>query len=213
MDSVTRLGKRYDAKVMRALMYMPAFPGASPEAAEALDAWMSELAARLNTDMPLSERYEVTCADPEIQPSTLRVLHRSHGIPSEREIPFELFAAAEFRQLHDTGLRLADLISPGALVRRGERERSVLSFEQAVNWLLDEAKRGQHIQRYKGLGEMNPAQLWETTMDAATRRLLRVTIEDVVGADEIFSILMGDQVEPRRDFIEKNALFVENLDV
>ncbi len=213
MDSVTRLGKRYDSKVMRALMYMPAFPGGGLEVAEALDAWMSELAARLNADMAISERYEIARADPEIHPAALRVVHRSHGIPTEREIPFEIFTSAEFRQLHDIGLRLADLISPGALVRRGERERSVLAFEQAVNWLLDEAKRGQHIQRYKGLGEMNPEQLWETTMDAATRRLLRVTIEDVVGADEIFSILMGDQVEPRRDFIQKNALFVENLDV
>jgi DNA gyrase subunit B len=141
------------------------------------------------------------------------VLHWSHGIPNEHEVPFEVFSSADFRHLHETGTRLSDLVGPGAFVRRGERERPVASFEQAMSWLLDEAKRGQHIQRYKGLGEMNPEQLWETTMDAASRRLLRVTIEDVVRADEIFSILMGDQVEPRRDFIEKNALFVENLDV
>ena len=213
MDSVARLGKRYDSKVMRSLMYMPAFPGGGLEAADALDAWMSELAARLNADMAMSERYAIGRQDFETHPAALRVVYRSHGIPSEREIPFELFSSVEFRHLHDIGVRLGDLITPGALVRRGERERSVFSFEQAVSWLLDEAKRGQHIQRYKGLGEMNPEQLWETTMDAATRRLLRVTIEDVVGADEIFSILMGDQVEPRRGFIEKNALFVENLDV
>ena len=105
------------------------------------------------------------------------------------------------------------MLDKDAVVRRGDKEREVGTFREAIDWLMDEARRGQTIQRYKGLGEMNPDQLWDTTVNPETRRLMQVKIEDAIRADEIFTTLMGDHVEPRREFIERNALAVSNLDV
>jgi DNA gyrase subunit B len=111
------------------------------------------------------------------------------------------------------GTELKDIIGEGAAIERGKDRQDVATFAEAIDWLMTQAKQGQTIQRYKGLGEMNPEQLWDTTVNPDTRRLMQVRIEDAVAADEIFTTLMGDQVEPRRDFIERNALAVANLDV
>jgi DNA gyrase subunit B len=108
---------------------------------------------------------------------------------------------------------LQGLLGVGAYVKRGDGQQPVREFRDAIDWLLSEVQRGISVQRYKGLGEMNPEQLWETTMDPMTRRLLKTRVEDAVSAGEIFSTLMGDEVEPRREFIETNALGVRNLDV
>ena len=128
-------------------------------------------------------------------------------------IDADLLASGDFAQILAAAAVLKDLVHDGAIVRRGDKQQPVKLFKDALDWLLSEARASVSIQRYKGLGEMNPAQLWETTMDPAVRRLLRVQIEDVLTNEEIFSTLMGEQVEPRRAFIESNALGVRNLDV
>jgi DNA gyrase subunit B len=141
------------------------------------------------------------------------VRRSEHGSVFEKTLPREFFGSAEYRRIAELGLTLSGMIGEGAYVTSGSQRRDIGSFKEAINWLFDQARKGQTMQRYKGLGEMNPEQLWETTINPASRRLLQVRIEDAIAADDIFNTLMGDQVEPRREFIEKNALAVSNLDI
>ncbi len=136
-----------------------------------------------------------------------------HGVSQKSTMWMEFFNSKDYQMITETGKEVRELIEDGAYVQRGEKKQTVKYFRQAWEWLIEEAKRGQQIQRYKGLGEMNPEQLWSTTMDPSVRRLLQVRIEDAVAADQIFTCLMGDNVEPRRDFIESNALNAINIDV
>ncbi|MCE7876456.1 MAG: DNA gyrase subunit B, partial [Betaproteobacteria bacterium PRO3] len=133
--------------------------------------------------------------------------------PHASAIDADFLEGGDGAQIASAAQALQGLVRPGASVKRGEKTLAVRSFKEALDWLIEEARGAVSIQRYKGLGEMNPAQLWETTMDPAVRRLLKVQIEDAVGSEEVFSKLMGEEVEPRRAFIETNALGVRNLDV
>ena len=147
----------------------------------------------------------------------LRIQRRLHGNMKVSVIDADFVRGADYSVLAEAAATFKGLIRPGAMVRRGtgdkKRESAIIDFHHAMAWLREEAERGVSKQRYKGLGEMNPEQLWETTMDPKVRRLLKVQIEDAIAADQIFTTLMGDDVEPRRAFIEINALAAGNIDV
>ncbi len=213
MASLQRLARRYNFAVLEKILYMPALSEGDLHDIQKVEGWCSELEQRINAQIKAGERFELRVA-PEAEGFVIHARKLTHGIlSSEQSIPSEFFAGAEYGRMVALGQQLDGLLGDDAYVERGEKQQPVASFKQAVDWLMEEAKRGQHIQRYKGLGEMNPEQLWETTMNPDTRRMLQVRIEDAVAADQIFTTLMGDQVEPRRDFIELNALSVSNLDV
>jgi DNA gyrase subunit B len=210
---IKRWARRYDERLLDQLIYMPSVSAAEFERADWMRDWTRDLAQHLNglSDSPRSYRVEYRqVAD---HPARVTVSKTEHGSVTEKALPKEFFESAEYLRIVELGKTLAGMIGEGAFVNRGEAREDVGSFKQAMQWLIEQARKGQSIQRYKGLGEMNPEQLWDTTINPATRRLMQVRIEDIVASDEIFTTLMGDQVEPRREFIEKNALAVSNLDV
>jgi len=206
-----RAARRYDQHVLEQMLQMPELAPAEREDEARLAAWGAQLETLVNAGQPAGRHYRVT-----LQPGTpphLVVARTEHGVTAEKHLHREFFNSSEYRRIAELSRTLSGLFGPGAYVKRGEARQEVASFREAIQWLLDQARKGQYIQRYKGLGEMNPDQLWDTTINPATRRLVQVKIEDALGADEIFSTLMGDQVEPRREFIERNALSATNLDV
>ncbi|WP_313173734.1 DNA topoisomerase (ATP-hydrolyzing) subunit B [Stenotrophomonas sp.] len=212
-ETIARNAHRYDRSLLEALVDFTPMDlehlRSAPEG-EGLEA----LAKRLNQGSLGTPRFTLVLQEPnEHRPAAVLVTRRHMGEEHTQVLPLAAFESGELRQLHVASQLLHGLVREGATINRGNKSSEITGFAQAQAWLMEEAKKGRQIQRFKGLGEMNPEQLWDTTVNPDTRRLLQVRIEDAVEADQIFSTLMGDVVEPRRDFIESNALKVTNLDI
>jgi DNA gyrase subunit B len=205
-----RLAKRYDPLFLEQLIEFSRY--STDWNKKDISAWCELMEAKLKAKSASSIHYELEVIKGE-EGHDLLLKKAIHGVIEEKRITPDFFLGPEYRLIGKLAETLNGLIQPEAFVRRGKSEKEVSSFREVYEWLMAESRKGRSIQRFKGLGEMNPEQLWDTTVNPETRRLLQVTIEDAVAADEVFTTLMGDEVEPRRDFIEKNAMYVTNLDV
>jgi len=215
MSAIQRLSRMHENEVLLAMLRTPAPEIESTEdkkSRTALSKWFNTLAEQLNEQQTSGTKYTVT-EDWDNSPGQLTMVKWVHGQAKDDVYNEDYFTSADFKLLRNFANQLNGLLEEGAFIQRGERKLEGQDFVVMMAWLMDEAKRGQTIQRYKGLGEMNPDQLWETTMDPEVRRMMQVKIEDAIAADEVFTTLMGDQVEPRREFIEQNALSATNIDV
>jgi DNA gyrase subunit B len=212
MARLELLSKVYPLAVTRKLLEVPPLDHASLTDESVVAEWVERLGESLRGD-PDAEYLTGTRFDQEHREYLPVVSIQWRGVTRDVVFGQDFFLSGEYRDIAAMSQRLGGLLEEGAYVKRGDRTQPVDRFATALSWLLDEARRGVDLQRYKGLGEMNPDQLWNTTMDPDVRRMLRVTVDDAIGADQMFTTLMGDQVEPRREFIESNALAVANLDV
>jgi len=213
-STITSLSRLYDQKVLWALTQLEPID----QSKLSDDKYANQIAMSINEEVSKTADTSVEYNSRVIKDgegdNQIIIERTYHGLFFQTRLKQEFIQSTEYQQIISLGNKLSMLKEKGfSHVKRGDKSQPVDNFEQALGWLMEQAKKGHYIQRYKGLGEMNPEQLWETTMDASKRRLLQVTIDDAVGADETFTTLMGDQVEPRRDFIERNAFSVSNLDV
>ena len=213
-ETIKKMSRQIPADILEKMIYSRTITVDDFSDKEKVKAWTDSLMTQLTNQEGNGSIYTVELnhgAERDIYYPCFNV--RKHGIDRTYECSYEFINSKEFDDINKLNTAINELMEEGAFVKRGEKIKPVASFEQALNWLMAESKRGQYIQRYKGLGEMNPEQLWETTMDPESRRMLQVTIEDAIAADLLFTTLMGDHVEPRRKFIEDNALRVANLDI
>ena len=213
MKTLKRLSRLYPEELTEHFVYLPEVTLEQLGDHAVMQAWLAKLQERLNSSQKSGLAYNASLREDKERNVWLpEVEITSHGLASYITFNRDFFGSNDYRTVVNIGAKLSSLLGEGAYVQRGERRKAIVEFKEGLDWLMNETTKRHTIQRYKGLGEMNPDQLWETTMDPTVRRMLKVTIEDAIAADQIFNTLMGDAVEPRRDFIESNALSVSNLD-
>ena len=211
---VRRMSRLYTADALNSMIYLPAVNAEMLSSEGDMADWAEKLKLAVVATLPSGARAETQAIeDREHQVWLPKLTITHHGVPTEYPLSVEFFESADYKNICALGEQLQGLIEEDAWMQKGERRQPIDSFEQGLEWLMHESTKRHYIQRYKGLGEMNPDQLWETTMDPESRRMLKVRVEDAIAADQIFTTLMGDHVEPRRAFIEDNALNVSNLDI
>ena len=203
--TLEKLSKKYNELLLKSMLEMPKI---SLKDADKTNSWCQELQDKMNNNSSMAESHSLSYSS-----NAITYIMRTYGVETNTAVLDEaFFGSKDYKNIESYSSEVESMFTNESYIQKSSKETKTPNFSTAIEFLLNEARKGQGFQRYKGLGEMNPDQLWETTMNPETRVMLRVKIEDAIASNDVFTTLMGDEVEPRRNFIEDNALKVDNLD-